>query len=594
MRLRSALALLALLAPPVLGQVNPIAPETTEAQLNLLVVELEARHYDRITVGEYDHDEVNRQAIVAAMAEERRLGAAPGGFQESANRVMGAAERSGLAREMVETIPRFALGAVPLDVLESAYERLLGEAMDTPSAGEVLATRRRQAATAFLVQYPQDLKEHYLGTHTKGLDVGDKGWTGNELRFVNRDLAPGEQARAGWVYLNWKALGFNGVHFRGRGVGQTTIDAPTGNASISIEAGDPPAGRPATGIVKFSGVTMGPAGSKVIHTGTNTANRPDLFPLTLIVEDSEVLAPPGSGGRWGIFTDATDVLLRRVKGYAPGLSEHFSYAHGLGEHGITWEWVDVDGAAAELCKVTARPSSHHPLGPQLRPFGWYEDKAKFESAKHVRTEGYQPAGDPETGTTILIRNSTFTRWGLGWPSLGKKGKGGGVVIQGGQSDVQIIRCVFDQDNGNPNGLAIAFDDSGNEHYTRRKRADGVWEWVAGEAPANGNVLIQECVIIGEPGPSWLSPLVSVISLRGMGNTDDVVQRFRMLACAVYGENRTVTLNQVPVVEVAAINANPIPHYTQSLGYNTTGMPVLLHIQGQGLRDIAAGFVGAAP
>lgn len=414
--------------------------------------------------------------------------------------------------------------------------------------------------------------------------------TGNSRNYAN--LPPGHPDFDHPDALNWTARGFDGVEFVGKGEDLTFIAGKGSDASVMIGRGNPNGTgpgwvSPATGVVRFTSCTIVPSNSKAVFAGTNSANASDLVPLTFIGVDMRILALPpptgGNAGRWGLFTNATDVLLRRVKGDGSGLGEHFAYAHGFGRDGITWEFCDIDGAFSELFKATNRPGIH---GPDEK-LGWYTNELDLNAARHVRSDGYQPVGSPEARPTILIRHCNFRRWGLG-------GYGGGAVTcQGTSANIQIRYCTFWQMTGHQRGLAIAIDNGGEEYFGTLPGRQG---WAAGVGPANGDVDIELCLIVADPGPAWLTPMVSCIpiSLTGMLNPDPVCESFSMRHCAVYGTNRVVAIRQTPVVQIAGVNSPAAANFARSQGVDTRTEPQLL-TPDKPLRALSGGYaLGAVP
>ncbi len=418
-----------------------------------------------------------------------------------------------------------------------------------------------------------------------GIAVEPGGWTGLGATYLNRK-ATGTPI-PGVVEIDWSA--YDGIRFVGDPMMGTTIDGgPTSNGSVMIGAGTP--GGPTTGIVEFSGVTIKVGGSKAIYAGTDQMGRVPMIPMGLILTDF-VIDGRDRRGRWGIFPDCCDLVMRRGSVLCDGITEHGEYDHGVAAHGMLIESVRFDGAAAELFKVTSRPNDQ---GGPYADGSWYEDPAKRAIAlsRHAHA-GTQPVGTPDKRPTIRVRDCTFTRWGL------LSGKSGAIVSQGSGADWRIERCTFYANNGNIGGGGVFVDDSLVEHWGRSKADPS--QWAAGGAPANGDVLISECAFYSDDGPTWLSPMIFVGRL-GVNNSEDVCESFSMLNCAVYGRNRTVQISGVPKVKIAGINSPAIEFWAQGQGIDTRPWQVpgqslggvLLHVRGRGLEQITTDFEGSAP
>jgi len=427
-----------------------------------------------------------------------------------------------------------------------------------------------------------------------GIDVGVTFWTGNAIRYLNQD--PGTNPGPGVIEIPWTAQGYDGLRFVGQGPGATIIDGgQSGNGSIMVSAGgngNPLTG--VTGVVEFVNCEIRTAGSKAAYPGADAAGRHPHVPLAFVLTDCLVTDDASRpGGRWGVFPDQSDIVLRRTSFLGASLSEHAFYLHGFGDRGMVVDSCTFDGAYAELLKITARPNDQ---GGPYAYGSWYEDPAKraIGLSRHAGAS-FQPVGTPAARALVRIVDSTFTRWGLGGSG------GGGVVLQGGGVDMTIERCVFIANNGNKNGLAIAVDDSSVEHFGESPTVPG--QWAAGEPPANGDILISECIIGVDDGHPWLAPAIGIGSLIA-GNTEAVAKSVTIQACAIYGINRTLAIAQVPSVTILAINTPPLPAIAASYGIDTSqwqiaGQPnphgVLVNIQGTGgLFPIEQGFIGSAP
>lgn len=390
-----------------------------------------------------------------------------------------------------------------------------------------------------------NLFEHRLMAGTiSGLDVDYDQWTGNKNKFVTPP-------------------GYDGIRFIGEGMDQTIIAGPEN--SLTIGHG---------GQHVFEGLTVEEGRSRGVFAGINCANQPTHVGGSATFRGCRIGI--GKKGRWAGFSNAFDLDLEDVvlEGWKYG--EHAWYHHQVWKQGVHWRRVKCLGAHTEICKLTGRP------GPM-----YYEDPYLAARAGHAqpgsqKQDWYHPVGTPSKLPTLLLEDCELLNHGL-------NGTGGAAVTaQGWQGHVRMRRVITTQAPGNQVGLALGFDDSGVEGFGQAP--DGSDRLVAGAAPRIGDIDIEACGFYVQPGPAWLSPMINFSNLQG--DTWPLARSFRMVACAVYGENRYVSVRGVEKVEIQYINVPRISQLAERRGWDTRSEP-MLKIPGQKLATISQGYTGAA-
>lgn len=354
--------------------------------------------------------------------------------------------------------------------------------------GEALESMRSESAATGLL-----LKEVILpGGILPGFDVEWMGWTGNQTKYALE--------------------GYDGIRFIGQGMGLTHV-VPSPGAWITCNIGQ------YAKRVEFQGITFHGARTRAIHQGVENvpANGGTLQPMTLVFEDCEIKADepdegpwvvtsgPGQTSTWGIFTYNAAVFLRRCKIDWRRGAEHPLYGHGIYPPGILLDEVEYVGSGGECVKLATRPGEAF----------------------------WQPG-------TVLAQNSSFRDWGpQPWSWRG----GGGVVVQGGGANVVVIDCRFHGGPGAAKSRAVMIDDGGAGRFY--SALDGT----PGKGPANGWVLIQDSLIVGDGTPSWalqarvgtLSPGAGILQARGYG----------IVGCALYARPGAETVK----VEIGDVGGN---------------------------------------
>lgn len=331
------------------------------------------------------------------------------------------------------------------------------------------------------------LKEVVLPAgYIPGMDVEWAGQTGNKAKH----------------FLE----GYDGIKFIGQGPGLTHIVPKWGTSDAwdsTIFIG------PGARRVEFHGVTIHGGPRKAVHYGLE--HLPDKGvaqePLSIVFADYEIVAdepdagpwvpkPGGLGNTsvWGVFGyDAELISFRGRIDWRRG-AEHGYYAHGTAGHGLIYDSVDWVGCGAECAKLATRPG-----------------------------ESFPPQG------SLLVKNCTFRDWKQPWSWRG----GGGVVVQGGGINAYILDSLFFGGPGADRSRCLMFDDGGQgRFYSANTKAPG-------ENPANGWILVQNCLIVGDGLPWW--GLVSRVGTLSPWAEIEVARGFAMVGCGVYSRTETVKL-----------------------------------------------------
>lgn len=296
--------------------------------------------------------------------------------------------------------------------------------------------------------------------------------------------------------------GYDGIRFIGQGKDLTHV-VPAPNAWITCFVG------PGAKHVEFHGMTVHGARTRAIHQGIENipANGGKFQPCTLLFEDFHLQADePGEGpwviqagagqtSTWGIFTYNADIFATRCSFDWRRGAEHAIYAHGVGPHGILLDECDIRSSGGECLKLATRPGEAF----------WFPG-------------------------TVLVQNSKFRDWGpQPWSWRG----GGGVVIQGGGCNVFVLDSQFYGGPGHAKSRAVMIDDGGAGRFY--SALDGT----PGKGPANGWVLIQDTLIVGDGKPSWA--LCARVGTLSPGAGIDVARGFGVVGCGLYSREETCKL-----------------------------------------------------
>lgn len=312
--------------------------------------------------------------------------------------------------------------------------------------------------------------------------------------------------------------GFDGIKFAGQGKDLTHV-VPSPSGWITCFLG------PGAKHVEFHGMTIHGARTRAVHQGIENipANGGTFQNCTLIFADCHIQADepgsapwvvtskytdpatgallPGQTSTWGIFTYNADIFASRCSFDWKRGAEHALYAHGMGLRGILIDECDFQTSGGECVKLATRPGEAFWLPNQ----------------------------------TVLVQNSTFRDWGpQPWSWRG----GGGVVIQGGGANVYVQGCQFFGGPGHAKSRAVMIDDGGWMRFY--SALDGT----PGKGPANGWVLIQDTLIVGDGKPEW--GLCARVGTLSPGAGIDVARGYGVIGCGIYSLSDTckVEIGQV--------------------------------------------------
>jgi hypothetical protein len=301
------------------------------------------------------------------------------------------------------------------------------------------------------------------------------------------------------------AAGYEAYKFVGDGKEQTHV-FPAAWSGITIFIG--------SGVkrVEFHGMTIHGGWLRAIHQGEE--NRPmnglEFVPCTIVLVDCHIqadepdtydwvqTASDGHTSTWGVFTYNASIQAIRTSWDWKRGAEHAVYMHGLAYPGSIFEectWVTSGG---ECVKLATRPG-----------------------------EAFWQAGG------LVVSNCTFRDWGpQPWSWRG----GGGVVVQGGGVNVFVLGCQFYGGPGPAKSRCVMVDDGGKDRFYSAVTGE------PGVSPANGWVLLQDCLIVGDGQPSWA--IVSRIGTLTQGV--DVCRGLAVVGCGIYSLSETSKLELVGI------------------------------------------------
>jgi len=333
--------------------------------------------------------------------------------------------------------------------------------------------------------------------------------------------------RRKYTSAEWLDKGFDGVRFIGAGRLATRI-RPVGDQAVLVDRHN--------GIVRFENLTLLCGARQGIWFGLEHKDQPIAPKFALHMKQVEVttdgtLPNQQHGTVWPLFGYQSDVWLEDVTISARFSAEHASYWHGFAKDGLRWNRVAVPASGAESCKVRNSPS--------------------------------ETAWVP--GARIWLTACRLGDWYQPWSWRG----GGGLVVQGGGSDIIVQGCLF-QGGGQLEGppmipasqrtRAIMIDDSGGDFFSA---TDGK----VGRGFANGHVLIRGCGFAAGPGNENLSQVIRVGSL---GSGQKVARTLNIEGCAVYGERLQLQLTDIPSgrLNVRGCNTPAIKDLASMIGLDT--------------------------
>jgi hypothetical protein len=311
---------------------------------------------------------------------------------------------------------------------------------------------------------------------------------------------------------DWLSKGYDGVRIIGHASG-TRIRAKDGYHNSTLFVG------PHNGIVQLENLKLHVAKAKACHMGL--ALQP-LYPkFCARWRGVEVVAegPAPDGGRevWGLFTYQCDQDLQDVTFDTQEIAEHASYAHGgWASKGAKWVRTTVNGSGSQ---------------------GF---KARFAANE----------GQWVKGAKIDIQDCTFKGFGQPWGWRG----GGGIVVEGGGSDILVSRSGF---YGRPGSFRCLMVDDGAGAYVK-------------PGPANGFVIVDACGFYGGPGGPSYDPVLRVGST-AQNPTWNTAKGVLIQNSAVYGERVLAQLSQIPSgkLRVQGCNTPKLKEIAHAKGFDTT-------------------------
>jgi hypothetical protein len=322
------------------------------------------------------------------------------------------------------------------------------------------------------------------------------GWTGQTVNFLPF----------------WRYNGYDGVHIVGKGKDETIIgDHVPISLLLSRHGG--------CYVLENLSIKCGPVGGtgkgRGILVGNDAANVDDPVHTKLVLKNCRVFCPDEWRTAWGVHSYQTDLVYKDTIFDMKNSVEHASYAHGFSNKGALIERCEVTGVGAEGFKFTARPRTEY------YPEGW-----DYSRSKHHEMDGMHPPLNGPEQSAIRIYHTTIRDWEQEWSWRG----GGGVVIQGAGANVHLKGNQFYARDDHRRGRCIMIDDGGWEHFS----PDGI----AGEPPANGHILIEECLMVGAGSfeGTWpnAQPLVRIGKISGNLDSGQIARSFQMKDCGLYG------------------------------------------------------------
>lgn len=361
------------------------------------------------------------------------------------------------------------------------------------------------------VVFAQKMKEVELPAGpVAGFDVEWAGHTGNHTKYSLDDDGDGKP--------DW-----DGIRFVGMGQGITHVVPQTSDDStifVGPYAGTAEDQRPIR--LEFFDLTIHGGPRKALHQGIE--NRPmngqPYVPCTIAFvrcsieadEPGEYPWTPAAGGLgntsvWGIFGyncsfQLENCLIDWTRG-----AEHALYDHGMAQPGIIFSHVIVVGSGGEILKVATRPGEAF----------------------------YVP------NVYVLVDGCSFQNWGpQPWSWRG----GGGIVLQGSGANLIVRDSEFLGGPGAAKSRTIMLDDGGSGRYYNTLTGE------VGTGPANGWVLLERVLLVGDGLPSW-AILARAGANSGTYAGQTVCRAYGMLNCGVY------SLSETSKVELAGIQGNSL-------------------------------------
>lgn len=326
----------------------------------------------------------------------------------------------------------------------------------------------------------------------------------------------------------WLDQGFDGVRFRGAGVGRTHLRCTSWDGNTVVV-------RRHDGIVEFTGLTLHSGYEKGVQFGEQNLSRTIKPKFALRLINVHAVVEPRQADKprtkWLLFGYQSDVYLRDVVLDAKEAREHASYWHGFARQGLLWDHVAVIASGAEGCKVRSDASET----------AW--------------------AGSNQW---IILRDCSISNWYQTWSDRG----GGGVVLQGTGAHLLMERCVVR--GGGPLGdlsgaqrsKCVMVTAEGNSYDQQTGAVDK-----PGGA-GNGWIILRQCALEGGPGPDWWSPIARV---GRQGGPTYGARGVLVEGCGVWGDHMSFQLDNLPAGKtvIRGCNTSELAAWARDHGMDPT-------------------------